>query len=416
MISNRLFFRTGESLRQYSTSRIDHLRSVLSTQIDEVKAAGTYKRERIITSPQSNQISVQNRNDKVLNFCANNYLGLSDNKELIETAKRYLDTHGLGLSSVRFICGTQDIHKELESKISNFHQTDDTILYASCFDANAGIFEALLTPEDAILSDALNHASIIDGVRLSKAKKFRYQHLDMEDLEKNLQAAADSRIKLIVTDGAFSMDGDVAPLDKICDLADKYSAIVMIDECHATGFIGKTGRGTPEHFNVMNRVDIINSTLGKALGGASGGYTTGRREVVELLRQKSRPYLFSNSVPPPLVGAASAVFDIITKNSSFLDRLVANTKHFRDSMKKAGFTLGGEFHPIVPVMIGDARLAGEFAEDMLERGIYVVGFSYPVVPHGKARIRVQLSAAHKKEEVQKAIDAFIEIGRKKKVI
>ena len=343
-------------------------------------------------------------------------MGLSDHPRLIAAAKKTLDTHGLGLSSVRFICGTQDIHKELEKKLSEFHQTEDTILYGSCFDANAGIFEALLAPEDAIFSDSLNHASIIDGVRLSKAQKYRYNHFDFADLEAKLKEASSARVKLIVTDGVFSMDGDIAPLNTICDIADKYSAVVMIDECHATGFIGRTGRGTPELFNVMSRIDIINSTLGKALGGASGGYTTGRKEIIELLRQKSRPYLFSNTIAPSIVGASIECLKMLTESTSLRDKVEENTRLFRSEMTAAGFKIGGETHPISPVMLGDARLAAEFSDDMLKEGIYVVGFSYPVVPVGKARIRVQLSAAHTTEQVKKAIAAFVKIGKRRQVI
>lgn len=404
--------------RDFSTSGNNYasLKESIQKQLNDINTAGTYKRERIITSPQSSQISVTTHREPVLNFCANNYLGLSDHPRLIAAAKKTLDTHGLGLSSVRFICGTQDIHKELEKKLSEFHQTEDTILYGSCFDANAGIFEALLTPEDAIFSDSLNHASIIDGVRLSKAQKYRYNHFDFADLEAKLKEASSARVKLIVTDGVFSMDGDIAPLNTICDIADKYSAVVMIDECHATGFIGRTGRGTPELFNVMSRIDIINSTLGKALGGASGGYTTGRKEIIELLRQKSRPYLFSNTIAPSIVGASIECLKMLTESTSLRDKVEENTRLFRSEMTAAGFKLGGETHPISPVMLGDARLAAEFADDMLKEGIYVVGFSYPVVPIGKARIRVQLSAAHTTEQVKKAIAAFVKIGKRRLVI
>jgi len=353
----------------------------------------------------------------VLNFCANNYLGLSDDPAVVAAAKAALDSHGFGLSSVRFICGTQDIHKQLEKKIAEFHGKEDAILYASCFDANAGIFEALLRePEDAIISDELNHASIIDGIRLCKAERFRYTHLSMTDLEEKLKSASSKRLKLVATDGVFSMDGDIAPLNEICDLADKHGAMVFVDECHATGFIGKTGRGTPEHCGVMDRVDIINSTLGKALGGGNGGYTTGPKHIIDVLRQRSRPYLFSNSVPPPIVGASLAVFDRLTKDSSLCQVLSKNTQHFRSRMQEAGFTLGGVEHPIVPIMLGDARLAAEIAEDMLQRGIYVIGFSYPVVPKGKARIRVQLSAAHSSADVDRCVDAFIEVGKARRII
>jgi glycine C-acetyltransferase len=405
--------------RKFSTG-VHLLKKQLEKQLEEIQAAGTYKRERVITSPQCSEIKVRSTNNvqekKVLNFCANNYLGLSNHPEIVAESERMLRTHGAGLSSVRFICGTQDIHKDLENKISHFHSKEDTILYPSCFDANGGIFEALLTEKDAVISDSLNHASIIDGIRLCKARKFRYNHCDMEDLENKLKEANDAIIKIIATDGVFSMDGKVTPLDRICDLADKYNAIVFIDECHATGFFGKTGRGTPEHFNVEKRVDIINSTLGKALGGASGGYTTGPKEIVDLLRQRSRPYLFSNTLAPPIVGAASKAFDIILNDTSLRDKLMKNTQIFRQRMKDVGFNIKGDHHPICPVMIGDARLASLMSEEMLQRGIYVIGFSYPVVPKGEARIRVQLSAAHTNEQIDRTINAFIEVGRLHKII
>lgn len=340
---------------------------------------------------------------------------MQSNPDVIEYSKKALDSHGAGLSSVRFICGTQDIHKELESKISKFHGREDTILYASCFDANAGLFEAMLTPEDAVFSDELNHASIIDGIRLCKAKKFRYKHRNLEDLEEMLKTA-EARMKLIVTDGVFSMDGNIAPLDKICDLADKYNALVFIDECHATGFFGKTGRGTEEFHNIIGRVDIINSTLGKALGGASGGYTTGPKELIDLLRQKSRPYLFSNSLPPPVVATGIKVMDMLMDSDQLSQKVSSNTKRFREAMTKAGFTISGQDHPICPVMLGDARLASVFADEMLKRDIYVIGFSFPVVPHGKARIRVQISAAHTTEQIDQCISAFVEVGKELKVI
>jgi glycine C-acetyltransferase len=392
-------------------------KKVLQTELEGIKAAGTYKRERIITSSQNAQIRVQEAAKPVLNFCANNYLGLSDHKELVGAAHRALDSHGLGLSSVRFICGTQDIHKTLEKKIADFHGMEDSILYPSCFDANAGIFEALLTAEDAIITDSLNHASIIDGVRLSKAKRFIYQHIDMTDLETKLKEAQSARIRMIVTDGVFSMDGHIAPLKAVCDLADKYDAYVFIDECHATGFFGKTGRGTPDYCGVEGRIDIINSTLGKALGGATGGYTAASREVVDLLRQRSRPYLFSNTVAPAVVGASIKCFDMIANDTTLRDKLEANTQQFRSGLEAAGFDLGGsKDHPIVPIMLGDARLAAEFSEEMLKRGIYVVGFSFPVVPKGKARIRTQISASHSTAHIKQALDAFIEVGRLKGVI
>lgn len=387
----------------------------MQKQIDEIKAAGTYKTERVITSPQKSQISVENSSKKVLNFCANNYLGLSANDEIKEHAKKIMDQYGAGLSSVRFICGTQTIHKELERKISQFHNREDTILYASCFDANAGIFETILTPEDAVFSDELNHASIIDGLRLCKAKKERYQHKNMTDLENRLKAS-DGRVKLIVTDGVFSMDGNIAPLPEIVNLAKKYNAITFVDDCHATGFFGKSGRGTEDYYNMLGSVDIINSTLGKALGGAMGGYTTGSKELIELLRQKSRPYLFSNSLAPAVVGSAIKVMDMLLAPNEFIGNLTKNTKQFRDGMTKAGFTIAGENHPIAPVMLGDAKLARLMADEMLKEGIYVIGFSFPVVPKGKARIRVQISAAHTTAEIDKAINAFIKVGRNLKVI
>eukprot|EP01126_Amoeba_proteus_P017127 TRINITY_DN1810_c0_g1_i2.p1 TRINITY_DN1810_c0_g1~~TRINITY_DN1810_c0_g1_i2.p1 ORF type:complete len:380 (-),score=85.35 TRINITY_DN1810_c0_g1_i2:130-1269(-) len=371
----------------------------------------------IITSPQRQSINVSTSTEPVLNFCANNYLGLADNEELVELAIQTLKARGLGLSSVRFICGTQDIHKQLERKIADFHGKEDTILYGSCFDANGGIFEALLDPDqDAIFSDSLNHASIIDGMRLCKAQKHIYKHLDMKDLEEKLKSN-DYRIKLIVTDGVFSMDGDIAPLDKICDLADKYGAIIMIDECHATGFVGKTGRGTPQLFGVEDRIDIINSTLGKALGGATGGYTTGKKEMVDVLRQRSRPYLFSNTIAPAVAGAGIGVFDLLMRSTRLRDQLEENTKLFRTEMANAGFTLkGNPIHPIVPVMLGDASLAFKFSEKLLLEGIYVIGFSFPVVPHGQARIRVQLSAAHSRDDVIKAIRSFVKVGKELGVI
>ena len=386
------------------------LQPVLQKELAEIEQAGLYKRERIITTPQGADIKVST-GDEVINFCANNYLGLSSHPKVIEAAKKAIDHYGYGMSSVRFICGTQDIHKELEAKISQFLGTEDTILYAAAFDANGGVFEPLLGPEDAIISDELNHASIIDGVRLCKAQRFRYKNCDMEDLEKQLIAAKDCRHRMIVTDGAFSMDGSVAPLDKICDLADKYEALVMIDESHCSGFIGKTGRGTHEHFNVMGRIDIITGTLGKALGGASGGFTSGRKEIVDMLRQRSRPYLFSNTLAPSIAGASVAVLDMLSKTTTLRDKLEYNTKYFREKMTEAGFDIKPGFHPIVPVMLYDAKVAQEFAAKMLEEGIYVIGFFYPVVPQGKARIRVQLSAAHEQHHLDKAIAAFTKVGK-----
>lgn len=368
--------------------------------------------QRTITSEQAASITVKERKDEVLNFCANNYLGLANNKDLIEAAKKTLDNHGFGLASVRFICGTTDIHRELEQSIADFHHKDDAILYSSCFDANGGLFGALLTDQDAIISDALNHASIIDGVRLCKAKRFRYKHSDMADLEQCLKDSKDCRFRMIATDGVFSMDGDTANLPAICDLADKYDALVFVDESHATGFLGPTGRGTPELKGCMDRVDIINSTLGKGLGGASGGYTTSSQEIIDLLRQTSRPYLFSNTLAPPIVGATIKMFEMLKKDSSLPQKVLANTLHFRERMTKAGFTLHGEENiPIAPVMIGDAALAVKMADMMLEKGIYVIGFSYPVVPKGEARIRVQISAAHTMEQIDRCCDAFIEVGK-----
>lgn len=391
----------------------DHLKK----ELKEIKDNGLYKKERVITSPQDAIIKIAT-GEEVINFCANNYLGLSSNKEVIQAAKDAMDTHGFGMSSVRFICGTQDIHKKLEEKIADFYQTEDTILYAAAFDANGGVFEPLLGPEDAIISDALNHASIIDGVRLCKAARYRYNNSDMADLEQQLIAANEnnSRFKIIVTDGVFSMDGIVAPLDKICDLADKYDALVMIDECHATGFIGKTGRGTLEEKGVMGRIDIITGTLGKALGGAMGGYTTGKKEIIEILRQKSRPYLFSNSLAPAIVGASIKVFDMLSNDTSLRDQLEKNTNYFKNGMKKAGFDIVDGDSAIVPVMLYDAKLSQTMADLLLKEGIYVIGFFYPVVPKGKARIRVQLSAAHTINHLDKAINAFIKVGKKLDII
>ncbi len=391
------------------------LKPALQKELAEIEEAGLYKRERIIISPQGANIKISS-GAEVINFCANNYLGLSSHPKVIEAAKKAIDDYGYGMSSVRFICGTQDIHKELEAKLSEFLGTEDTILYAAAFDANGGVFEPLLGAEDAIISDELNHASIIDGVRLCKAQRFRYKNCDMQDLEQQLIAAKDCRHRLIVTDGAFSMDGAVAPLDKICDLADKYEALVMIDDSHCSGFIGKTGRGTHEHFNVIDRVDIITGTLGKALGGASGGFTSGRKEIVEMLRQRSRPYLFSNTLAPAIAGASVAVLEMLSQTTALRDKLDYNTKYFREKMTAAGFDIQPGFHPIVPVMLYDAKVAQEFAAKMLEEGIYVVGFFYPVVPQGKARIRVQLSAAHEQDHLNKAIAAFIKVGKEMAVI
>ncbi|OYQ36638.1 glycine C-acetyltransferase [Flavobacterium cyanobacteriorum] len=384
----------------------------LQSEIDAIKENGLYKRERIIASPQGAEITLDN-GQTVLNFCANNYLGLSSHPEVIQAAKDALDTHGFGMSSVRFICGTQDIHKELENKIAGFYGTEDTILYAAAFDANGGVFEPLFSEEDAIISDSLNHASIIDGVRLCKATRYRYENSNMEELEQQLIKANEEgrRFKIIVTDGVFSMDGLVAPLDKICDLADKYDALVMVDECHAAGFIGATGKGTPEAKRVMGRVDIITGTLGKALGGAMGGYTTGKKEIIEILRQRSRPYLFSNSLAPAIVGASIKVFELLEKDTTLRDKLEWNTTYFKEGMKKAGFDIIDGDSAIVPVMLYDAKLSQVMADELLKKGIYVIGFFFPVVPKGKARIRVQLSAAHTKDHLDKAIASFTEVGK-----
>jgi glycine C-acetyltransferase len=381
----------------------------IAEELAGIQTAGLFKTERIITSPQGAEITVNGK--KVLNFCANNYLGLSSNPTVIEAAKATIDSHGYGMSSVRFICGTQDIHKKLEQKIAQFLGTEDTILYAAAFDANGGVFEPLFGEEDAIISDALNHASIIDGVRLCKAQRYRYEHNNMEDLETKLKESAHLRSRIIVTDGSFSMDGTIAQLDKICDLADDYDAIVMVDESHSTGFIGKSGRGTHEHCGVMGRVDIITGTLGKALGGASGGFTTGRKEIIEMLRQRSRPYLFSNTLAPSIVGGSIAVLDMLSETTSLRDKLEANTQLFRSKMTVAGFDIKPGAHPIVPIMLYDAVVAQNFAAKLLEEGIYVIGFFYPVVAKGQARIRVQLSAAHSVEQIEKAIDAFTKIGK-----
>ncbi len=386
----------------------------IGKEVEEIKDAGLFKSERIISSDQGAEIIVNGKT--VLNFCSNNYLGLSAHPDVIEAAKKAIDYRGYGLSSVRFICGTQDIHKELESKISKFLGTEDTILYAAAFDANGGVFEPLFNDEDAIISDALNHASIIDGVRLCKAQRFRYEHNNMEDLEAKLKESANLRSRIIVTDGSFSMDGTIAQLDKICDLADKYDAIVMIDECHSSGFLGKNGRGTHEYRNVMGRIDIITGTLGKALGGASGGFTSGKKEIIEMLRQRSRPYLFSNTVAPSIVGASIAVLDMLSETTDLRDKLESNTKYFREKMTAAGFDIKPGDHPIVPIMLYDAVLAQDFASALLEEGIYVIGFFFPVVAKGQARIRVQLSAAHEQKHLDAAIEAFTKVGKKLKVI
>jgi glycine C-acetyltransferase len=392
----------------------DTLKPVLQKELEEIKANGLFKQERIISTPQGAEIIANGK--KVLNFCANNYLGLSSHPKVIEAAKKTIDTHGYGMSSVRFICGTQDIHKELEQKISKFLGTEDTILYAAAFDANGGVFEPLLNEQDAIISDELNHASIIDGVRLCKAQRFRYKHNTMEELEKVLKETQNLRHRIIVTDGVFSMDGTIAQLDKICDLADKYKALIMIDECHATGFMGKTGRGTHEYRNVMGRIDIITGTLGKALGGAMGGFTSGRKEIIEMLRQRSRPYLFSNSLAPSIVGASIIVIDMLSETTALRDKLWQNTSYFRDQITKAGFDIRPGEHPIVPIMLYEAKLAQDFAAKLLDEGIYVTGFFYPVVAKGNARIRVQLSAAHERQHLDKAVAAFTKIGKELAVL
>ncbi|NXA06721.1 KBL protein, partial [Sapayoa aenigma] len=427
--------------RAASGAAAAELRRRLESELEDIRGAGTWKSERVIASRQGPHLRLAGGGGGacgaggeeegslyvpavryarfsvsvhagIINFCANNYLGLSSHPEVIRAAVEALEKFGAGLSSVRFICGTQSIHKDLEEKIARFHQREDAILYASCFDANAGIFEALLTPEDAVLSDELNHASIIDGIRLCKANKYRYKHMDMQDLEAKLQEAQKHRLRLVATDGAFSMDGDIAPLREICQLAQKYDALVFIDECHATGFLGPNGRGTDELLGVMDKVTIINSTLGKALGGAAGGYTTGPKPLIDLLRQRSRPYLFSNSLPPAVVGCASKALDLLMESNAIAQSMAAKTQRFRSKMTAAGFTISGKDHPICPVMLGDARLASVMAEDMLNRGIYVIGFSYPVVPKGKARIRVQISAVHSDEDIDRCVEAFTEVGRK----
>ncbi len=385
------------------------LKPALEKEIEEIKSAGLYKEERIISSSQGADIVANGK--KVINFCANNYLGLSSHPNVIEAAKKAIDTHGYGMSSVRFICGTQDIHKTLEKKIADFLGTEDTILYAACFDSNGGVFEPLFNEQDAIISDELNHASIIDGVRLCKAQRFRYKHNTMEELEKCLKETQHLRHRIIVTDGVFSMDGTIAQLDVICNLADKYSALVMIDECHATGFVGKTGRGTPEYRNVMGRVDIITGTLGKAMGGAMGGFTSGKKEIIEMLRQRSRPYLFSNSLAPSIAGASIAVIDLLSESTALRDKLWENTNYFREQITKAGFDIRPGEHPIVPIMLYEAKLAQDFASKLLDEGIYVIGFFYPVVAKGNARIRVQVSAAHERHHLDKAVAAFTKVGK-----
>lgn len=392
----------------------DEIRESFQQTLTEIEEAGLYKHERVLTSRQGANIEVQA--GEVLNFCANNYLGLSSDPQILEAAHRGLDERGFGLSSVRFICGTQDIHKELEKNVARFLGTEDTILYSSCYDANGGLFETILSKEDAVISDALNHASVIDGIRLCKAQRLRYQNRDMKDLESKLEEASGARRRMIATDGVFSMDGTYAPLSEICDLADRHDAMVMVDDSHATGFVGETGRGTPELCGVRERVDVVTSTLGKALGGAAGGFTSGRKEIIDLLRQRSRPYLFSNSLAPVIVSAANKALEILGTSSEHRERLTDNTAHFRKAMNALGFDVVEGTHPIVPVMLGDARLAQEMAKDMLAEGIYVIGFSFPVVPKGQARIRVQLSAAHTREHVDQAIDAFAKVGKARNVI
>jgi glycine C-acetyltransferase len=391
------------------------IRDDLQQELGKIQSEGLYKDERIIASPQGAEISLKDGKN-VLNFCANNYLGLSNNKKMLDTAMKMLDQRGYGMSSVRFICGTQDIHRELEQKISEFLGTDDTLLYTSCFDANGGLFEALLNESDAIISDELNHASIIDGIRLCKAQRYRYKHGDMDDLEARLKEASSTRYRIIASDGVFSMDGDMAKLDQICDLAEKYDALVMVDDSHATGFIGKTGRGTIEHCNVMGRVDLITTTFGKALGGASGGCTSGRKEIITMLRQRSRPYLFSNALAPMIVGATLAIVDELANTTALRDKLEDNTRYFREKMTAAGFDIKPGVTPIVPIMLYNAKLAQEMAKELLNDGIYVIGFSYPVVPKGQARIRTQISAAHDKEHLDKALDAFTKVGKKYNIV
>ena len=390
------------------------LRKRLKVEIDEIKESGRYKDERIILSPQKSIIKTNDEN--VINFCANNYLGLASNDEIIDAAKRALDTHGFGLASVRFICGTQDIHKDLENKISNFLETEDTILYAAAFDANGGLFEPLFDHNDAIVSDSLNHASIIDGIRLCKAARFRYKNNDMKDLEQKLIESSNYRNRVIVTDGVFSMDGTIAKLDKICDLAKKYNSLVFVDDCHATGFVGKNGKGSQEENNVIGKIDIITGTLGKALGGGSGGFTSGKKEIIDILRQKSRPYLFSNTLAPAIVGASLKAIDLIENNKSIISKLNENTTYFRNQIKELGFDIKGDNHPIVPVMIYDDKIASEMSDYLLKNGIYVVGFSYPVVPKGLARIRVQISSSHNKKQIDKAVSLFKKAGQKFGVI
>uniref|UniRef100_A0A915Q5S0 Aminotransferase class I/classII domain-containing protein n=1 Tax=Setaria digitata TaxID=48799 RepID=A0A915Q5S0_9BILA len=403
-------------IRYYSAARQEFI-TFLNGELNTIQDAGTYKNERIIIGRQGMEIKIKNHDIPVLNFCANNYLGLSSHPDVIKAGQEALNTHGAGMSSVRFICGTQDLHRTLEQKLAKFHGREDAILYTSCFDANGGLFEVLTNDQDAVISDELNHASIIDGIRLCKAKRYRYKHVDLNDLEKILKETQSSRRRVIATDGVFSMDGDVAPLEEICDLADRYNALVFVDECHATGFFGPTGRGTEEQLGIQGRIDVINSTLGKALGGTMGGYTTGPKALIDLLRQRSRPYLFSNSLAPSVVGSSIKVLDLLTSSSEFTSSLKSNIMHFRKSLTDAGFKVMGNLdHPICPVFLGDARLASTFADEMLKEGIYVIGFSYPVVPKGKARIRVQISAAHTQQHVEHCINGFKKIGKKLHVI
>jgi glycine C-acetyltransferase len=389
---------------------VDTLKPRLAGELQKIREAGLYKEERVLQGPQAARVSVRGR--EVLNFCANNYLGLSSHPDLLQAAHEALRRWGYGLSSVRFICGTQELHKQLESTIARFFGTDDAILYTSCFDANGGLFETLLGEEDAIISDALNHASIIDGVRLCKAERFRYANADLKELEECLKKAQSKRVRMIATDGVFSMDGSIAPLPAICDLADRYQALVMVDDSHASGFIGKTGRGTPELHGVQGRIDVMTSTLGKALGGAAGGFTTGRKEIIEILRQRSRPYLFSNTLPPVICGAALKAFELLASSTALRDKLEENTRHFRSEMTRRGFQIKPGTHPICPIMLGDAKLAQDFARELLDEGIYVIGFFFPVVPQGQARIRVQISAAHERVDLDRALDAFEKVGRK----
>ena len=402
--------------RCVSSVALGQMKEIIDEELTLIKEAGTWKTERVLNTPQAALIGVEGQSLKLLNFCANNYLGLSTHPEVIAAGKEALDSRGAGLSAGQVVCGTMDIHIKLEKQIADFHSKDDAVLYSSCFDANGGLFDTLLKSEDAVFSDELNHASIIDGIRLCKAQKYCYKHLDMVDLESQLSSAKGARMKLIVTDGAFSMDGDMAPMDRIVELAEKYNALVFSDECHATGFLGKTGRGIEEYYDIKGKVDIINSTLGKALGGAAGGYTTSCKELTTLLRQKSRPYVFTNSMPPSVVCQASKVMDLLSSSSELCEKLAQNTEQFRSKMKVAGFRLSGETHPVVPVMLGDAKLAGEFAEELLEQGIYVISFSYPVVPKGKARIRVQISALHSNDDIDRCVNAFINIGKRKGVV